>query len=413
MGFYGMVTPRAGARVYWIDGLKAVVVVGIALFHAALVFAPGTWIVNNAARSFWLGVFAGFTFQWGIALLFLLSGAATWFGLRSRSAVQFAKSRIVRLGIPLLAGLVVLSPLQSYVQHTQAMNLGGLAHTYATFWTTVHATLSPSSAYDVVYHLWFLTHLMAISIATLPVLWWLRSESGRAFGERALALVQLPAGFLAGALPFAAVQVALHPKFPLYQDWSDLAAWSVLYVEGFFIMSDARFAAVLRRSLWPALITAVFMLLVTGLLSASGSTAAIDAHPEYSVGYLVDQALRSVTTWCWLVFLVGLGVRWLDHGNRLTDWGADRPLPFYVLSHPIIVVLARYVVGWQLGVWAKFVILAALSIGITLALCELVSRYRVTRLLFGLSAMPKPRHAAPARPLTLGTPSAGPRASGL
>ena len=388
-----MLTPRSAPRVYWIDGLKALVVVGIALFHSALVFAPGTWIVNNGARSFVLGVFAGFTFQWGIALLFLLSGAATWFGLRSRSAVQFAKSRIVRLGLPLVVGLIVLSPLQSYVQHTQAMNVSGLALSYVKFWSTLHPTLRPSSAYDVVYHLWFLTHLMAISIATLPVLLWLRSERGRGFGTRMVALVQLPAGFLAGAVPFAAVQIALHPKFPLYQDWSDLVAWSVLYVEGFVIMSDARFAAAFRRSLWPALIMAAFMLLVTGLLSTSGYTAAWDAHPEYTPGYLVDQGLRGVTTWCWLVFLVGLGVRWLDGENRLTEWGADRPLPFYVMSHPIIVVLARYVVSWQLGVWVKFSVLATVAIGITLVLCELVSRYRMTRVLFGLGAEPKRRHA--------------------
>ena len=389
-----MVTNQSRGRVYWIDGLKAIVVVGIALFHSALVFAPGTWIVNNSARSFLLGVFAGFTFQWGIALLFLLSGAASWFGLRSRSAVQFAQSRIVRLGLPLLAGLVVLSPLQSYVQHTEAMNLSGLAHTYVTFWATVHATLRPSSAYDVVYHLWFLTHLMVISIATLPVVLWLRSESGRAFGARVLALVQLPGGFLVGALPFAVVQIALHPKFPLYQDWSDLVAWSVLYVEGFLIMSDARFAIALRRSLWPALITAVALLLFTGLLSTGGWGSRVDYSPQY----LTSQALSSFTTWCWLVFLIGVGVRWLNHDNPLTEWGADRPLPFYVLSHPIIVVLARYIVGWQLGVWAKFLVLAAVSIGIALALCELVSRYRVTRVLFGLSATPKPRHAPVAHP---------------
>lgn len=389
-----MVTSQSGARVYWIDGLKAIVVVGIALFHSALVFAPGTWIVNNVARSFWLGVFAGFTFQWGIALLFLLSGAASWFGLRSRSAAQFATSRVVRLGLPLLAGLVVLSPLQSYVQHTQVMNVGGLAHTYVTFWTSINATLRPSSAYDVVYHLWFLTHLLAISIATLPVVIWLRSAGGRAFGARVVSVVDLPGGFLLGAVPFAAVQIALHPKFPLYQDWSDLVAWAVLYVEGFVIMSDARFAAALRRSLWPALLTAGFMVVVTGLLSTEGW----DSHPAYSPEYLVYQGLLSVSTWSWLAFFVAAGVRWLDHDTRLTEWGADRPLPFYVLSHPIIVVLARYIVGWQLGVWAKFVLLATVSIGITLALCELVSRYRFTRVLFGLSPAPKPRHAPAARP---------------
>lgn len=387
-----MLTGQPHRHVYWIDALKALVVVGIALFHSALVFAPGTWIVNNPQRSFLLGAFAGFTFQWGIALLFLLAGAATRFGLRSRTAMQFASSRVVRLGLPLVAGLVVLSPLQWYVQHTRVIEPSALLRSYVSFWTSIHLTWHPSSAYDVVYHLWFLTHLLTVSIATLPIVSWLRSARARRFIAWSVSAMERRGGFLLGALPLAAVQVALHPKFPLYQDWSDLAAWAVLYVEGFIVMSDARFAAALRRSLWPALGVAVSILAVTGWLNLAGYAGAWNAHPDYSAGYVAEQALQSAGTWCWLVFFVAAGVRWLDHDNPLTEWGADRPLPFYVLSHPIIVVIARYVVGWDLGVWAKFAVIATSSIAATLVLCEVVSRQPVLRVLFGLRAVPKPRH---------------------
>jgi glucan biosynthesis protein C len=378
-------------RIYWVDALKAVIVVGICLFHASLVFSPGSWLVNNAERTVVLGGFAGFTFEWGIALMFVLAGAASWFGLRSRGAWRFASSRIVRLGLPLVAGIVVLSPLQSYVEHTRTIELGGLVRAYPTFWASVRVTWSPASAYGLVFHLWFLTHLLAISLVTLPIALWLRSGGGLKLIKGIVRLAPAPGAYLVGALPLAAVQIALHASFPAYQDWSDLAAWSVLYLSGFVLISDARFEAALRRHIVHALVVALVATITIGLLSLLGRVSEWDAHPDYSAGYLAYQALRSLNTWSWIVFVLGVGVRWLDGYNPLTEWGAEMPMPFYVLHQPVLVVIARFVVGWNAGLWLKFVVIVATTVGVTLVLCEGVRRVRVSRLVFGLSGVPRPR----------------------
>lgn len=382
---------EARGRIYWVDALKAVIVVGICLFHASLVFSSGSWLVNNAERSVALGGFAGFTFEWGIALMFVLAGAASWFGLRSRGAWHFASSRAVRLGLPLVAGIAVLSPLQSYVEHTRTIELGGLLRTYVTFWPSVRITWSPASAYGLVFHLWFLTHLLAISLVTLPIAVWLRSGGGRHLIEVIVRSARAPGAYLLGALPLAAVQMALHARFPAYQDWSDLAAWSVLYLCGFVLMSDPRFEAALRRHIAHALLVALVVSATTGFLNLMGRVSQWDAHPDYSAGYLAYQALRSLNTWSWVVFFLGVGVSWLDRYDRLTAWGAEMPMPFYVLHQPVLVVIARFVVGWNAELWLKFFVIAATAICVTLVLCEGVRRVRVLRLLFGLSGMAKPR----------------------
>jgi glucan biosynthesis protein C len=378
-------------RIYWVDALKAVIVVGICLFHASLVFSPGSWLVNNAERTVVLGGFAAFTFQWGIALMFVLAGAASWFGLRSRGAWHFATGRVIRLGLPLAAGIAVLSPLQSYLEHTRTIELGGLLRTYLTFWTTVRITWSPASAYGLVFHLWFLTHLLAISLVTLPIALWLRSGGGRNLIEGIVRSARAPGAYVLGALPLAAVQMALHARFPAYQDWSDLAAWSVLYLSGFVLVSDTRFDAALRRHTPHALAVALVVSATVGLLSLLGRVSEWDAHPDYSAGYLAYQALRSLVTWSWVFFFLGIGVRWLDRFNRLTEWGADMPMPFYVLHQPVLVVIALFVVGWNAGLWLKFFVIVSSDIGVTLVLCELVRRVRVLRLLFGLKGVAKAR----------------------
>jgi hypothetical protein len=387
-----LVVDAARGRMYWIDALKAVIVVGIALFHACLVFSPGSWVVNNPERSVVLGGFAAFTFQWGIALMFVLAGAATWFGLRARGARKFASARILRLGLPLVLGIAILTPLQNYVEYHRPLQLGGLLRNYVTFWGSVPITWSPASAYGYLYHLWFLSHLLAISLVTLPIAVWLRSRAGRGLIERLVPIAAAPGGLLLlGAFPFAVVQMALHARFPSYQDWCDIAAWSVLYLAGFILVSDRRFTEILRRRGGDALIAAAAASLLNGLLFLTGALPAWDSHPDYSPGYLANQALRSINTWVWVMFFLYLGARWLNSDNPLTRWGADMPMPFYVLSHPVIVVLAAYVVGWDVGLWAKFTFTTVLSIGITLVLCEVVRRSRVLRVVFGLSAVARPR----------------------
>jgi putative phosphoribosyl transferase len=406
------VVTAAKERVYWIDALKAVVVVGIALFHASLVFAPGSWVVNNAERTFVLGGFAAFTFQWGIALMFVLAGAATWFGLRSRGARHFASTRMVRLGLPLVLGIAVLSPIQNYVEYHRPLELGGLLRNYVTFWGSVPINWSPASGYGYVFHLWFLTHLLAISLLTLPVALWLRSAAGRRLVERLLPIGAAPGGMLLlVAFPLAVVQMALHARFPSYEDWSDIASWSVLYLTGFVLISDRRFTEILRRRGSEALIGALVASLSIGLLFLSGNGSSLDSHPQYSPGYLAYQALRSVNTWGWVMFFLCVGVRWLNSDNLLTSWGAEMPMPFYVLSHPVVVVIAAYVVAWDVGLWAKFVVLTVLAIGITLILCEGVRRSRVLRVVFGLSAVERPRH--PSGPMATGKESLRPNVGGM
>jgi glucan biosynthesis protein C len=374
----------AAGRLHWIDALKALVIVGIAVFHASLVFSGSPWVVNNSQSSLILMGFGGFTFQWGIALMFVLAGGATWFGLRRRGVVRFARERITRLGLPLVLGVALLSPLQWYVEHTRSIQLGDLLRSYVTFWGSVHVSWSPASAYGLVFHLWFLTHLLAISLLTLPVAWWLKGPAGRRLAGRLVSIAGAPLGLFAFAIPLALVQMALHARYPAYQDWSDLASWAVLYLTGYVLVSDGRFTKVLAVRGAGALVVGIGVWLGIGLLYLGGYVPAWDAHPDYSPGYLGYQALRSLNTWAWVVYWLHFGVRFFSGPGRIAEWGVEMPMPFYVLHHPVLVVIARYVVAWDVILWAKFAVITLSAITITLVLCEGVRRSRIPRAIFGL-----------------------------
>ncbi|MFI5041636.1 MAG: hypothetical protein ACHQNA_07285, partial [Acidimicrobiales bacterium] len=162
------------------------------------------------------------------------------------------------------------------------------------------------------------------------------------------------------------------------------------------------FEAVLARRGAEVLAVAIGVSALSGLLSLNGTIAALDAHPQYSPLYLGYQAVRSLNTWCWVVSFLCIGIRVLSGSNPLSSWGVEMPLPFYVLNHPVLVVVARYVVAWSAGLWVKFAIVTVLSIGITLVLCEAVQRNSLMRMIFGLRPRktdgPRPPALAAARP---------------
>ena len=68
----------------------------------------------------------------------------------------------------------------------------------------------------------------------------------------------------------------------------------------------------------------------------------------------------------------------------------DRVPPFYIWHQTVIVVVAFYVVEWTAPAAAKWAVIALVSLVLTVALSEVVSRSAPTRVLFGLKAQPPP-----------------------
>lgn len=83
------------------DVMRAFVVAGLVVFHSAVVFAAGmSWFVNDPRPSAGFTVFLLWGSLWGMPLLFLVSGMAARYAMRTRSAAAFARERLARLGVP-------------------------------------------------------------------------------------------------------------------------------------------------------------------------------------------------------------------------------------------------------------------------------------------------------------------------
>jgi glucan biosynthesis protein C len=377
-------------RIHYLDSLKVVIVYGIVLFHVSLVFSVGTWIVSNHERSLVLSAFAGFTFPWGIPAMFLIAGADAWFGLRGHSVPDFIRRRFLRLGVPMLIGLFTISPLQRFVtSHNPPPPLDQLPAYYVAFFQGLHFdwTLQFISQYWL--HLWFLGYLLAISAVCAPLVVWLRGAAGRRLTERLLWVARRPGGMLLLGVPLALAQVVLRPFFPAYQDWADVATYTYAFVAGAIVVSDRRFELAIRADITRLLAGGVATLIGTGagsmigLLHLATSPAAIAA-----IG-VAGNLLWAVFVWSWLLIVLYVGIRWLDHPHPALTYAQKSVLAIYVIHHPIVVTVASFVVTWNLGLWPKFgVILVSVAL-LTLAVYEFgIRRWTLTRFAFGLGPLP-------------------------
>jgi glucans biosynthesis protein C len=141
-------------RQSWPDNLRVLVIAVVVVWHAATAYLGGTsWYFMQRATSAWsaatfpaevIAVFA-------LGPLFLVAG---WFSARSvarRGPAAFARARLLRLGIPLVAFIFLINGLASYV--------GQLGH-------RDHPSLAAFLGTDFgVGPMWFVAALLTFSLA--------------------------------------------------------------------------------------------------------------------------------------------------------------------------------------------------------------------------------------------------------
>ena len=402
--------------------MRAFVVAGLVVFHSAVVFAAGmSWFVNDPRPSAGFTVFLLWGSLWGMPLLFLVSGMAARYAMRTRSAAAFARERLARLGVPFMFGLVVLVPPMFY--------LGSLANPdfhepYWRFWLSfvnvpaiargllLHGSWTSGGVNFDPAHLWFLYVLLVFSIVLLPLFAYLRRQRGRLLTGRLAGLADRHSGIVvwAAAIPMMAVEAVFGPDVNT-GGW-ERTVYAFPFVYGFVIASDPRFQAALQRCRWSALVVACA---ATGALAASA--AGLTGSGTGLSGSVLPgwSALQGLAGWAWIAAIMGFAGSTAARRarrspitpapslaaprpgwRRAARYANDAVLPFYLLHEPVIVAAAWLIVRWRAPLLGKYAALVTVSFAATLCLYEsLVRRFRITRLLSGMKPPSSHRYQSP------------------
>jgi surface polysaccharide O-acyltransferase-like enzyme len=376
-----------GARLYYLDWLRVIAPLGVFLFHATIIFSVFGFHIKNAEESSAITVFLGFLFPWGMPLFFLIAGAGSWFALQRRTPRQYVRERFNRLLVPFVVGTVLLSPFQLYLEWSHKTATGIWFGTFGDYLEALAwAPYNPRFFGAVGYHLWFLGFLFSFALLTLPLFRWLKAGAGQRWVGRIARVCDYRGGILLIILPLLLVRLSLHPFFPYEHDWADFFFMLAFFILGYLLFADARFMQAVQRD-WPILL-AVGIAAYLGFLAfvVAGWESDIEAPPRAPLDF-VWWGFITVCSWCWTALMLFISVRFLNRNNSWLRYGQEAILPFFVLHHPVIIVIAYFVVQWQVGLLPKLLIVILSGFAVSLGLYQFViRRIRFLRSMFGMKA---------------------------
>ncbi len=386
-----------------LDGLRIIAFGLLILYHVGMYYvADWGWHIKSPEPSFTLQNLMLLTNPWRMSLLFFVSGAALFFASRSIGPLVLVQLRNRRLLLPLLFGMAVIVPPQLYVELRTAE---GMAPGYGQFYSMyldTHTTLYPQYQHAPLglltwNHLWFLAYLWVYTLLFVLV---------KPLLDRGAGWLQLKRPgwlwiLLVPVLLLTVVRIALGEAYPpnnaLVGDWYNHARYLAFLFGGYLLANCAGFWERIAERAWWLLLGAVASYLGI-LLIFHGQLPVWLPGLNGGQQWMLTRLLVSVDQWLWLLAVLALGHRYLNRPSRVARYMNDAILPWYMLHQTLIVVAAYSLVSLALprGIEAAVLVLVTV-VGCALGY-ELVKRFRLTRVLFGLKTVRPTVNAASALP---------------
>jgi glucan biosynthesis protein C len=390
------------ARLIYLDWLRVAAFGLLILYHVGMFYVTWDWHVKSDHAGHAIEPLMLLTNPWRLTLLFLVSGAATRFMADKMTSGALAGKRTMRLLIPLVFGMLVIVPPQSYYEVVEKI---AYPDSYLAFWGRYLAA-DGSFCRDgdclivpTWNHLWFVAYLLVYTLLLALILALFRERVGR-LGTW---LGRAPgwALFLVPILYLGVVRFLLLPIFDvthaLVDDWYNHAVSLPAFLFGFLLVKDGRVIEHFVRLRWTAL--TLFLTTYIAFAVYAWTYRADDVMPP--------EALRSVMRfvyaadqWSAIVAALGFGALHLTRDSPMLRTLTLAVFPFYIAHQTIIVVTGHHLKALHLPVALE----SALLISITAAGCwltfDIARRFDLLRPLFGLGPREK-KTVAPLDPAPL------------
>ena len=374
----------ASQRHYGLDWLRIAAFGVLIFYHIGMVFAPWAWVIHTAHSYPALIVPMAAMTPWRLPLLFAVSGyASRKLFEKSGGADGFARSRALRLLIPLAFGMAVLVPVEMWVLVMER----GYPHSLLHFWTSDYWRWGEfyGREFPSWEHLWFVAYLAAYTFALAGAIGW----GGRrvfAFFDAATAwfgkgnrILWAPAALL--VLAKLSLMFVFAEKQGLLRDWAGHALFVPVFLFG-FVLGGA-------RQLWPAIARVWRQAL--GLAAVAGAVVvAVElAYPGTAhIGHgvmAIERAARVAMGWFMILGLFHIAETWWNRDHRWRATLAEAVFPFYLVHHPVIVLIAWYTLPLALDPWTEFALLFSGTAGACLTFYLVGREIGWLRPLIGLS----------------------------
>jgi hypothetical protein len=374
-----MPSPPTPRHRYFLDWLRIGAFGLLLLYHVGMYYVPWPFHVKSPHQVAELVPWMRLVEPWRMSLIFLVSGAATAHLLRGGSLGRALRRRTRFLLLPLLTGVVLVVPPQTYFEVVQKFGHhdGFLAFLGRYFAVRSNGRDFCDGAGCLVMptwnHLWFLAYLWCYTAGLFAVVAWWPGPARAVAGAlvrwlRGAGLFVWPAAWLVGC------RVVLYPLYPPTH-----ALWGDGYAHALYGFAFGMGVLLMRMDdgVWSRLAGARRVALAVALSSWAGLVV-------LPLPGGLNLWLVGVFQWSAICALLGLAVAHLDRDAPHRAMLTEAVFPVYLVHQTVMIVLSQGLLGWALPVGIEAVILVGATGAISFGVYGLVRRWAVLRPWVGL-----------------------------
>ena len=372
-------------RLIFLDWVRIIAFAMLVFYHVGMYYVTWEFHIKSPHANNLLEPWMRLSSPWRMDLLFLVSGAATSFMLlRQGASGALLQQRARRLLIPLLFGMLVIVPPQSWLEVTQKLGYGGGYFDFMRLYLSGYKGFCFTPGRCLILptwnHLWFLPYLFGYTL----LLWcWLRWQPKLPDQLAAWFDTNVKSGLLL-LLPIlflTLTRLLLRDQFPvtyaLVDDWFSHSQYFAMFLLGAALARTQLVWPRMAQLRWMALLVA---LLAWGLLVQAQWLAQVANVPMRAI----SPVIYCVQQWCAIVAALGFAQTCLNQDSTARRYLTEAVFPVYILHQTLIILLAHGLAPLKLDVALEGGLIVLLTFMLSLAAFEAVRQVRWMRPLFGL-----------------------------
>ena len=336
-------------RVHYIDNLRWICVSLLVIYHAAMAY--NTWGELNYIHFGAVKPFAAIVVlisPWFMPLMFLLAGISASFSLKKRGYGKFIAERLLRLGVPLVIGVIINAPVLSYIAAISRHRFDG---NFIQHYVVYFSKFTDLTGYDGGFtfgHLWFLLVLLAVSLLSC------------------IAIRFIPAGNkTAVKVTGIILAVAGVATFDVKTFGKPLITYLCCYLLGYFVFSNQDFIKKLSGLKWEFIAVFVTAALTNALLYVFVGTVVILSNVCNYTSFI-----------CGVIAMMIIGREYLDFEGKKTAEFSKLSYTFYFVHFPVVVLSQYFLSQARISPVLNFFLTVVISYPVTYLLSKLISKVK-------------------------------------
>jgi len=375
-------------RLYFLDWVRIIAFFVLIFYHVGMYYVTWDFHVKSTATSHAIEPLMMLTSPWRLSLLFLISGVASRFMLNKLSASNFLKQRSKRLLIPLLFGMLIIVPPQSFCEVVEKVAYAGSYTDFMQLYVTAYHGFCRDNSCLILptwNHLWFVAYLWVYTLILAGLALLPRGEIERA----AHMLTHQLRGWRVIALPtlvLAIMRIAMVAYFPtthaLIDDWFSHANYLLLFLLGALLAPQVEFWRHMDAMRWASLGLA-FTCWAALIIYFAWPDAGIPSQ-QMAYWHYTQRAIYACCEWSAIVAVCGFAHRHLQFDNARRRYLTQAVFPLYLVHQTVIVVVAHAIKPAGIAAPIEAMILIVLTFVSGFAVFGIARRVPLLRPLFGV-----------------------------